>query len=281
MRIGLTQSNLESAHEYLIDVAHPGSANYGKHWTADDVIEVFRPNDETLATVRKWLVDSGIRNKSITISRNKAWLAFDATAKQMESLLHTEYFEYQDQETGGVMPACDQYHIPHTVRHHVDYITPGVKLLAPMEAPKEHQKRGLTKRQWPHQGHPQWGPGPWPHHHRPSQPMPHNPKANLSTCDVAITPACIAALYDIPPAHLADPSNSLGIFEAELQYWDQHDLNSFFTNFTHIPNGTHPLNNLVDGGVAIAPNVSAAGGEAMLDLDMAYPISTSSTSAAS
>ena len=64
----------------------------------------------------------------------------------------------------------------------------------------------------------------------------------------------------------------MGIFEAELQYWDQHDLNSFFTNFTRIPNGTHPINNEVDGGVAQTHDVAIAGGEAMLDLDMAYPI---------
>ena len=64
----------------------------------------------------------------------------------------------------------------------------------------------------------------------------------------------------------------MGIFEAELQYWDQHDLDSFFTNFTSIPTGTHPINMEIDGGVAQTSNVSAAGEEAMLDLDMAYPI---------
>ena len=177
------------------------------------------------------------------------------------------------------MPACDRYHLPKSIQKHIDYITPGVKLLAPSDKPREHEKRGLSRRQWPHGSRPDWGHGPWHHggpwpkHHWPSRPLPKHPNSDLSMCDVAITPACIAALYDIPPAHLADPSNSMGIFEAELQYWDQFDLNSFFTNFTRwIPNGTHPLNNLVDGGVAVTTNVSAAGEEAMLDLDMAYPI---------
>jgi tripeptidyl-peptidase-1 len=286
VRVGLAQNNLDNGHEYLLDVAHPDSPNYGKHWTAEEVIDTFKPTDEAIETVRNWLVDSGIGNKSITHTANKAWLAFDATAKQLESLLRTEYHEFEDTATGGVLPACDRYHIPSHVQKHVDYITPGIKLMAPMEKPQEHEKRGLTKRQWPHPG-PQpapgpwppgsWPPGPWPKHHWPSQPIPDDPKANLSQCDVAITPACIAALYNIPEAHLADPSNSMGIFEAELQYWDQMDLNLFFTNFTRIPNGTHPMNDLVDGGVAVVPNgnISLAGGEAMLDLDMAYPISTS------
>lgn len=64
----------------------------------------------------------------------------------------------------------------------------------------------------------------------------------------------------------------MGIFEAELQFWDQLDLDKFFTNFTNIPNGTHPIDHNIDGGVAMTTNVSAAGGEAMLDLELAYPI---------
>ena len=281
VRIGLAQSNLDTAPDYLMDVADPDSPNYGRHWTADEVIDHFSPSEDTVEAVSSWLVKSGISKDIITHSENKAWFAFLATASQMESLLHTEYWEYQDEETGGVLPACDRYHVPKHIQPHIDYITPGIRLLAPLEKPKEHQKRGLARRQWPHwepshYGQPHGGPGPWPHHRRPDHPMPNNPESNLSTCDIAITPACIAALYEIPRGHLADPSNTMGIYEAALQYWDQFDLNSFFTNFTHwIPNGTHPLNNLVNGGVAFTRNVSAAGSESTLDLDMAYPIGES------
>lgn len=270
VRIGLVQSNLENAHEHLLDVSSPNSPNYGKHWTSEEVIEAFKPKDETVDAVRAWLVDSGINEKSITHSANKAWFAFHATARQMESLLHTEYHEYQDMQTGGLMPACERYHVPEHIQGHIDYITPGIKLLAPMEKPQEHQKRSLTRRQWPG---PTWHNGPWPKQHWPPPSYPYGSKANLSTCDIAITPACIAALYEIPPGHLADTSNSMGIFEAELQYWDQKDLDLFFANFTQwIPNGTHPINNQIDGGVAVAPKVKDAGGESMLDLEMAYPI---------
>jgi tripeptidyl-peptidase-1 len=223
--------------------------------------------------VREWLVSSGIDKDSITLSGNKAWLAFTATAERMEALLHTEYFEFEDAATGGIMPACDRYHVPKHVQEHLDYITPGIRLLAPLDKPKDHEKRSLSKRQWPHNRSPHHHGGPWPHHHWPHRPYPHHNSSDLSTCDIAITPACIAALYDIPPGHLADPSNSLGIFEAELQYWDQLDLDSFFTNFTsRIPNGTHPINVQVDGGVAQTTNVLAVGEESMLDLEIAYPI---------
>jgi tripeptidyl-peptidase-1 len=37
MSIGLTQRNLDKGYEYLMDVSHPTSPNYGKHWTLDKV----------------------------------------------------------------------------------------------------------------------------------------------------------------------------------------------------------------------------------------------------
>lgn len=35
--IGLMQRNLENGHDFLMDVSHPESPNYGKHWSAEKV----------------------------------------------------------------------------------------------------------------------------------------------------------------------------------------------------------------------------------------------------
>lgn len=72
VRIALAQNNLDKGHDYLMDVSHPHSPNYGKHWTADEVIEAFRPNDADVEAVRDWLVGSGIPAETITHSDNKA-----------------------------------------------------------------------------------------------------------------------------------------------------------------------------------------------------------------
>jgi hypothetical protein len=37
MSIGLTQRNLENGHEFLMDVSHPESPNFGKHWSTEKV----------------------------------------------------------------------------------------------------------------------------------------------------------------------------------------------------------------------------------------------------
>lgn len=273
MRVGLTQQNLDSAHEHLMDLSHPASPNYGKHWTADQVVDAFKPSDETVGAVSKWLAEHGINDH--VHSENKGWLAFHATVEQAERLLHTKYFEYEDSQTGGVMPACEEYHVPRHVQEHVDYITPGIKLLAPSN--EESQAARSSKRNLPSMDDVRQH---RPYSHRRLQlnqlgaMSPENAMGNLSSCDTATTPACIAALYNIPPANLSHPNNSMGIFEAELQMWDQADLNLFFGNFSHttIPNNTHPNNNLVDGGVANTSYLFQAGAEALLDLEVAYPI---------
>lgn len=43
MKIALKQRNLDNAWSYLEEVSHPTSPNYGKHWTAKDVIDKFSP----------------------------------------------------------------------------------------------------------------------------------------------------------------------------------------------------------------------------------------------
>ncbi|CZR67423.1 related to serine protease [Phialocephala subalpina] len=267
MRIGLTQTNLDVGYEHLMDVSNPASANFGKHWTSKQVIDAFQPSKETENEVRKWLVENGIPSSRITHSENKGWFAFYATAEEAERLLHTEFHEYEDSESGGVIPGCEAYHLPKHVREHIDYVTPGIRLLAPVQ--RQSLKRevvvdenGLMKRNI--HGLLQ----------NPSDASYTKPN-DLSTCDVAITPDCVAALYKIPPGKTSHPNNSLGIFESELQFYTQQDLDLFFTNFTtpqHIPNGTHPIAANIDGGLGVIEDPYYAGGEVSLDLELAYPI---------
>ncbi|KAL9088620.1 MAG: hypothetical protein Q9165_006140 [Trypethelium subeluteriae] len=272
MRIGLVQGNLEDADQHLMDI----SPSYGKTWTAEEVIEAFQPSQDTVATVRNWLIQAGIDSKRITHSDNKAWLAFDATAVEAENLLRTEYHEYHDRVSGAKLPSCDVYHVPAHVKPHIDFIKPGVHLIAPVETHKQKKTRhagvrnSLTKREQR---------GSVQNHDvlfrkMPAGAHPTN-SSDLSTCDISITPECLAALYNISPASTnVSANNSLGIFESELQYYRQEDLDLFFTNLTHgrIPNGTHPIPANIDGGIQVAPNLTSAGTEVELDLMLAYPI---------
>lgn len=223
--------------------------------------------------------------------------------------------------TGAVQPACDMYAVPKAIREHIDFITPGIKLLSPAvgagNAPRQPSDRSSSgssgssqaetkRRAQPasplggkrftrnadihparttsqetqrrssgaaaHRKHGLGAPG------RPEDGLgamaSSDPAAELRKCDKVMTPACIATLYQIPPADPAKvhPNNSLGVYESYQQYWNQDDLDSFFYRFTNITNGTHPIDKAIDGGVASTTDPSQDGFEAMLDLLMAYPI---------
>ncbi|GAB7355963.1 hypothetical protein MBLNU459_g6595t1 [Dothideomycetes sp. NU459] len=274
IRVGLKQNNLQKGHEWLMDVSHPDSPNYGKHWTSEDVIAAFQPAEDTVKAVMDWLVNvGGISDHRITHSDNKGWLAFDATNEEAENLLHTKFHEFEHSSSGSSKVACDEYHVPKSIQSHIDYITPGVKgaklRSRRLSKPKPKPKRSFVKNTGI-SGKPfEWVPPK----QKPAPFMPQN-DTELATCDVAITPACIRALYHIDaqsPHAKVNPNNSLGIFE-EGDFYSQEDLNLFFANFTpYIPAGTHPIPNFVDGAQAPVP-VADAGGESDLDFQLAYPI---------
>lgn len=174
------------------------------------------------------------------------------------------------------MPACDQYHVPQAIQEHIDYISPGIRLMAPMQG---RYRRDLGTRGGKMTLDVSPAPAPAPATRQSASPRAEtNLTGSLANCDVWITPACVAALYQIPAADKADPSNAMGIFEAYANPWDQLDLDLFFSTYTAelsngpIPNGTHPINREIDGAVAETTNATESGAETMLDLCLAYPI---------
>jgi tripeptidyl-peptidase-1 len=256
---------------------------------------VFSPDEKTINAVKKWLTNFGISSSRITRSDNQGWLAFDATTEEAEGLLHTEYHAYEHVPTGTMSPACDRYvqvnsvpnsftrscrliniklpsyHVPKHIQEHVDYITPGIRLVASTKRGHTKRASSVTPRRLRH-GKPQSIKAD------PPPGFPWSAAGDLSTCDVAIVPACIRALYGIPEVpeysnSIPRSDNSLGIFE-EGDYYAQQDLDLFFTNFTsNIPAGTHPTPAFIDGAQAPVTNLSQAGGESDLDFELAYPLS--------
>lgn len=258
-----------------MEVAHPASPKYGQHWSSDEVIKAFSPSDDTVDSVAAWLIESGISRERITHSDNKAWLAFDATVKEAESLLHTEYFHdgIEDEEDRGSMVGCNEYHLPKHIQEHVDYVTPGLKstmldLRSPSRRKRSADQSSAKSRQ---------GSKIRPQEKRfKSVPDLAHAFANssLDDCDEFITPPCLRALYNFEapsPNATVSSNNSIGIFE-EGDFYAQEDFNSFFTKYTpYIPNGTHPLLDSVDGGEAPV-DLADAGGESNLDFLLAYPM---------
>ena len=125
LRVGLAQQNIDRIEEYLMDVSHPDSPNYGNHWSAGKVAATFRPSAESVETVKSWLINEGIEPSRIKVSPAGSWIQANVTIAEAEDLLKTEYHVYGHDATGGEHIACHGgYHLPEHVSKHVELVTP-------------------------------------------------------------------------------------------------------------------------------------------------------------
>ncbi|KAF7586002.1 hypothetical protein BBP40_009725 [Aspergillus hancockii] len=262
MRIGLTQSNLDRGNGLLMEVSNPGSDRYGAHLTVDEVHDLFYPSKNSVESVRTWLESAGIDSDRISQSANKQWLQFDAGIDEIERLLRTEYYLYSHAGTGRSHVACREYHVPQSVKSHIDYITPGIKHLE-IRGARPLEKRNGGARSF----------GILPPILRPlTLPLEALLGNLLALCDVAVTPACIQAMYNVSDGTKATKGNELGIFEDLGDVYSQEDLDLFFSTLAHkIPEGTHPALNAIDGAEAPADSANA-GAESDLDFEISYPL---------
>ncbi|KAJ5522710.1 hypothetical protein N7513_013283 [Penicillium frequentans] len=260
VRIGLTQSNLNYGHELLMEMSNPSSSRYGKHMSAPEVHDLFAPSDESIDTVRSWLESFGIAKNRISQSVNKQWIQFDAGTDELEKLLHTEYYIYSHADTGRSHVACREYHVPHSVRDHIDYITPGITLREVTSVGKASNK--IQKR----------SNGLLPILEPILMPIEEILNNVLQFCDLAVTPQCIKEMYNITAGTTATKGNELGIFEGVGDVYAQEDLDLFFATLaSDIPSGTHPTLKAVDGAKA-PTSLLNAGAESDLDFQISYPL---------
>ncbi|TAQ90941.1 hypothetical protein B7494_g700 [Chlorociboria aeruginascens] len=210
MRIGLTQANLHKGDELLMEVSSYDSPKYGQWYTSEDIIDLFAPSQEAVDSVTSWLHSAGIHPQRVSQSANKQWIQFDAKVEEAERLLKTEYFNWEHTETGKVSTACSEYSVPAHIKQHVDYITPGLRLVGGKSSRKSKRKE---KRGFP-----------------------------------IITPHL--EMYKIPQATLAAAGNELGIFEEGDYYDAESLVEFFTSLAPNIPITTAPVLEGVDGGTA-------------------------------
>ena len=95
LRFALKQKNIENLGDLLLEVSHPSSPSYGKHWTASDIAREFAPSSDTIEVVRTWLLESGIKDHRISLSASKGWINVYASVEEAERLMSTEYNVYR------------------------------------------------------------------------------------------------------------------------------------------------------------------------------------------
>ncbi|CCE31770.1 related to Tripeptidyl-peptidase I precursor [Claviceps purpurea 20.1] len=278
---GLAATGLASPSDYHVlhekrdankpTSSDPGSPDYGKHYTTDQIINLFAPKQESIDVVKAWLVESGVPADSISLSKSRGWLMFNSSVSKLETLVKADYHVFENVHSRSEHIGTEEYSLPAKVAGLVDFVMPGTSLTENNEFTSEIGTSDVAK--------------PIKKKIRVAtttekfMPLSLAEKTDLSNkihgtsaCDKYITPQCIKAIYKIPDATSAFPNNSLGIFEALDDVYAQEDLDAFYKlTAPNIPAGTGPKLDLING--ATAPNrPEMAGGESDLDFQMAIPI---------
>lgn len=261
VRIALKQRNVERGMEMLMEIADPDSPKYGQHYTAEQVADLFSPEPVAVSKVNAWLISQGVEN--VTISQSKGVVGFRTTVEKLEALLQTNYHIYQQVRTGAVHLGTDEYHLPSDVSAVVDFVIPGIQTSImkkgatrrQLAVPPRTDKASVTSR--PSAARRTSAPGVWP-------------------CSTELTPECIKKIYNITDGKLASKNNRLAITEFDDNIFSQSDLDHFFATYApYIPKGTTPNMHIIDYPNNTVPPPSTGptgGGEAVMDIEMAYPL---------
>jgi tripeptidyl-peptidase-1 len=205
-----------------MDVSHPDSPNFGKHWTAKQVAETFAPSDEAVRSVILWLEESGISGSRVKQSQSLNWLNVEVKVSEAEELLKTVYYKYTH-FNGQSHVACEEYSLPADIQRHVDFVTPTLHFDAKIEKKRkrrsmETREIDLAKRQSSAIGH---NVAPGTGHSIGAPGIKTGPKSGgkigailneLANCDEMIVPNCLRALYEFPanfPANAKSKSDHL------------------------------------------------------------------------
>jgi tripeptidyl-peptidase-1 len=195
-------------------------------------------------------------------------LSFNLTGAEAERLLKTKYYIYEHR-SGKRHPATEEYSVPATIQHHIDFIAPtlhfDVKVIRNPEKSNGLKKSSLEDVKSVGTGLTNFVKldGLVPD-------AESGDAGELSNCDTQTTPMCLKALYNFANyEQKSSEQNSFGIVEYTPNSYIQSDLDLFFSAYNPNATGTKPVIYFIDGAVFDTNTGFSINGESDLDLEYA------------
>ncbi|KJA22321.1 hypothetical protein HYPSUDRAFT_139376 [Hypholoma sublateritium FD-334 SS-4] len=244
LRLALKQTNISGLQSMLLDISTPGNALYGQTLTNEEIESFAAPAPETTSLVQEWLASNGITSKTISVTGD--WIQFSIPVSQANTLLEAQFTVFNHPETGKQFTRTLTYSIPASLQGHIDLIHPTISFENPFGLPVVASPKVLTP--------------------------PARRSTNLesravpASCNTAVTPSCLQALYGIPATLATQASNQLAVSGFIDQFANQVDLTNFLAQFRPdlAPSTFFLLQTLDDGENPQTP--ADAGVEANLDI---------------
>jgi tripeptidyl-peptidase-1 len=240
----LRQRNLPELEAALFAVSDPSSAEYGQHWTLEEVNDLVAPSEQHVSQVLQWLRSHGVSSRAVASTPNSDMMRVRVTVEQAEAMLRTEYFEFAHNERKDVQIVRTlRYHVPDYLAEAIDVVGPTVRFPSQAtvraargaefyaaEARKHAAKMGL------------------------SFPSAGAPLADCTTSGT--TPLCLRALYSVND-YVASTNTTMAATGFLEQYISPTDLSSFLTQFDPAHARTAAI---------VGPNVASQPGQSRTQL---------------
>lgn len=204
LKIALKQQHADALEQAVLSVSTPGSPDYGKHLSRDELRRFVAPSTLSVDSVTSWLAAYGIQP-----AVDNDWLTISTDVATADALLDAEFAWYEYDGGGGKKLRTLSYSVPDEVAEHVDMVQPTTRFgqlgakrstIFDMTILEEEEEAAVR--------------------------VAATAADSAAACTSTVTPACLKAQYNIN--YTASPDGNLVAFASYLeQYARYSDLQRF------------------------------------------------------
>lgn len=258
LHIALTQpDNGAAVEEHLLRISDPKHAEFRKHLSGQEVLELSKPSEGCVRTIEGWLEENGLLAK--VVMRGGGVFEVEASVGEAERLLRATYAVWRNRDGGREIFSTEEFELPEEVEACVDFVTPTTGF----PALRAIRKDGLEKRLGTLS-------------QRGEDSLSVKKRAGCGANDDT-TPACIWALYNIssPTTTSSQASNvTFAIYATEAASFSNTDLQKYLKKYNPAAAGsTYKVigtGDTANGSPSIASKFETAL-DTQVALGLAYP----------
>jgi tripeptidyl-peptidase I len=196
-----------------MEVSTPSHPRYGQHLKRNELKDLIKPRAESTNAVLSWLEASGVEARDI--HNDGEWINFYAPVKRAEEMMGTSFKTYQNEIRSDVKRIRTlSYAVPKAVRDHIDMIEPTTRF-----GQIRAQRSNVLKVEEANFA-------------KAADPVD-------ASCNTAITPACLADLYNFENYEVdTKGAVTIGVNGFLDQYARYADFDQFATKYAPYASGS-------------------------------------------
>lgn len=230
LKIGLKQQHAAALEQVVLAVSSPGSPDYGKHLTREELRSYVAPTGQSVDDVTAWLA-----KYDVVPTVDNDWMTIATDVKTANAMLDAEFGWYEYEKGGGLKLRTLSYAVPDEIAEHIDLIQPTTRFgqlgskrstifdIVIVEE-EDDDVAALNEN------------------------VAASPAAAAAACTTTVTPQCLKSQYNI--GYTPETDGNLVAFASYLEEYARYaDLESFETSVLPEAAGQNFSVTTINGGL--------------------------------